>query len=145
MGMTPAALSSSKGDSAAGAADTPRHSGRKPDRRRRRSGADALYAISEAVHSMSVPHPSTSGPSILPPTSPECLTRAIKLVEVEEGDLGVETLMKAVDLFEKDSRAPIAYLAFEKRGMRSTWLHRRLDRVAQESALMDLSVFPPPM
>jgi len=143
--MTPAALSSSKGDSAAGATDTPRHSGRKPDRRRRQSGADALYAISEAVHSMSVPHPSTSGPSILPPTSPEHLTQAIKLVEVEEGDLGAETLMQAVDLFEQDSRAPIAYLAFEKRGMRSTWLHCRLDRVAQELALMDLSVFPPPM
>ena len=70
---------------------------------------------------------------------------AIKLVEVEEGDLGAETLMQVVDLFEQDSRAPIAYLAFEKRGMNSTWLHRRLDRVAQESALMDLSVFPPPM
>src|SRR5882724_2216119 len=142
MGMTPAALSSSKGDSAAGATDTPRHSGHKPDRRRRRSGADALYAISEAVHSMSVPHPSTSGPSILLPTSPERLTWAIKLVEDEGGDLGAETLMQAVDLFEKDSRAPIAYLAFEKRGMCSTWLHRKLDWVAHELAFMDLSVFP---
>jgi len=64
--MTPAALSSSKGDSAAGATDT--HATLlQTDRHRRQSGADALYAISEAVHSMSVPHPSTSGPSILPP------------------------------------------------------------------------------
>jgi len=66
-------------------------------------------------------------------------------VEVEEGDLGAETLMQAVDIFEQDSRAQIAYLAFQKRGMRSTWLHCRLDWMAQESALMDLSVFPPPM
>jgi len=51
----------------------------------------------------------------------------------------------SVDLFEKDSRAPIAYLAFEKRGMRSTWLAPQAGPVAQESALMDLSVFPPPM
>ena len=116
MGMTPAALSSSKGDSAAGAADTPCHSGYKPDRCRCQSGTDALYAISEAVHSMSVPHPSTSGPSVLLPTSPEHLMWAIKLVEVEEGNLGAETLMQVVDLFEQDSRAPIAYLAFEKRG-----------------------------
>ena len=32
--------------------------------------------------------------------------------------------------FEQDSRAPIAYLAFEKRGLCSTWLHCRLDQVA---------------
>ena len=94
---------------------------------------------------MSVPHPLTGGVSVLLPTSPECLTWAIKLVEVEEGDLGVETLMQVVDLFEQDSRAPIAYLAFEKRGMHSTWLHHRLDWVAHESALMNLSVFTPSM
>src|SRR5882724_2807800 len=106
MGMTLAALSSSKGDSAAGAADTPCHSGHETDRHWHWSGADALYAISEAVHSMSVPHLLTGGPSVLLPTSPECLMWAIKLVEVEEGDLGAETLMQVVDHFEQDSRAP---------------------------------------
>ena len=107
-----------------------------------------LYAISDAVQSMSAPHvvqSLTGGPSLLPPTSPERLTRAIQLVEGEEGDMGADILMRAVDLFEQDSRAPIAYLAFEKRGLHSTWLHRRLDRVAHESALMDLSAFPPAM
>ena len=63
-------------------------------------------------------------------------------MEDEEGDLGAETFMQVVDLFEQDSRVPIAYLAFEQRGLRSTWLHRRLDRVAHESGLMSLSMFP---
>ena len=147
MGMAPVVLSSSRGGSHA-ANSTPRNSGRKPDKRQRRSGADVLYAISDAVQSMSAPrgvHSSTAGPSVLPQTSPERLTQAIKLVEGEEGDMGADILMRVVDLFEQDSRAPIAYLAFEKRGLRSTWLHRRLDWVAHESALMDISVFPPAM
>jgi len=139
VGLTPG-LSSQGGSHRA--ADMPRNSGRRPDRRRRRSGADALYALSDAVHSMSVPHSSTVGPSALPPTSPECLTQAIRLAEVEEADLGADLLLRAVDLFEQDSRAPIAYLAFGKRGLRSTWLHRRLDRAAHESGLGSGTLFP---
>ena len=63
-------------------------------------------------------------------------------MEDEEGDHGMDVMMRAADLFEKETRTPIAYLAFTKREMHSTWLHRRLGRGAQEAALMDLSMFP---
>ena len=79
---------------------------------------------------------------MLPPMSPECLTQAIQLVEDEEGEYGMDVLMKAADLFERDTRTPIAYLAFTKREMCSTWLHCRLDLGAQEATLMKLSMFP---
>ena len=82
---------------------------------------------------------------MLPPTSPESLMWAITLVEGEEGDMGDHILMQAVDLFEQDSRAPIAYLAFKKRGFPNTWLHHSLDWVAHDSALINLSEFPPAM
>ena len=124
------------------AADTPRDSGRQPDKCRRRTGTDALFALSDVVQTMNDVHMSVAGPSALPPTSPEHLAQAIRLVEDEEGECGMDVLMKAADLFERDTRTPIAYLAFTKREMRSTWLHRRLDRGAQEAALINLSMFP---
>src|SRR5882724_13502361 len=85
---------------------------------------------------------SVAGPSALPHTSPEHLAQAIRLVEDEEGEYGMDVLMKAADLCERDTRTPIAYLAFTKREMHSTWLHHRLDWGAQEAALMNLSMFP---
>src|SRR5882724_13074981 len=103
---------------------------------------DALFALSNAVHTMNNVHVSVAGPSMLPPMSPECLTQAIQLVEDEEGEYGMDVLMKVADLFERDTRTPIAYLAFTKREMCSTWLHHRLDWGAQEATLMDLSMFP---
>ena len=60
----------------------------------------------------------------------------IKLVEDKEGDNGVDMMMKAADLFKKDTRTPIAYLAFTKRELCSTWLHHMLDQVAQEAAVL---------
>ena len=87
MGMAPVVLSSSKGGIHA-ANDTPHHSSCKPDNFQCQSGADVLYAISEAAQSMSAQcgvHSSTGGPYVLPPISLECLTQAIKLVEGEEG------------------------------------------------------------
>ena len=122
--------------------DTPRDSGHQPDKHRHRTGTDALFALSNAVHTMNNVHVSVAGPSVLPPTSPERLSQAIRLVEDEEGEYGMDVLMKVTYLFERDTRTPIAYLAFTKREVHSTWLHHRLDWGAQEAALMDLSMFP---
>jgi len=101
-----------------------------------------LFALSEAVHSMNEVHSLVAGPPSLPPTSPECLAQAIQLVEDEEGDHGMDVMMRAADLFENDTKTPIAYLAFTKREMHSKWLHHRLGQGAQEAALMDFSMFP---
>jgi len=68
------------------------------------------------------------------------MTKAIWLVEEEEGQGGSDVLMKAVDLFHSDPRNPIAYLAFSKKEMRSTWLHHELDQVAQNAAILDFSM-----
>ena len=86
-------------------------------------GVEAMYALLEAVHSMSGAFASGSTSSVLPPGSLECLTRAIQLVEAEEGRCGLDFVMDAVELFHCDPRNPIAYLAFSQRQMRSTWLH----------------------
>jgi len=83
-----------------------------------------------------------SDPAILPSASPEQMTKAIWLVEEEEGQGGSDVLMKAVDLFHSDPRNPIAYLAFSKKEMRSTWLHHELDQVAQNAAILDFSMLP---
>jgi len=63
-------------------------------------------------------------------------------VEDEEGEYGMDVLRKAANLFERDTRTPISYLALTKREMHSTWLHCRLDWGTQEATLMDLSMFP---
>jgi len=76
-------------------------------------------------------------------TSPECLTKAIKLVEDEEGEMGMESVMLAVDLFQCDCKAPIAYLAFSKMEMRRAWLHCQLAQTTQNTAILDnYSMFP---
>jgi len=83
-----------------------------------------------------------SGPAILLQGSPEQTTKAIWLVEEEEGQGGSDVCMKAVDLFCSDPRKHIAYLAFSKKEMRSTWLHCKLDQVAQNAAILDFSMLP---
>ena len=70
------------------------------------------------------------------------MTKAIQLVEEEEGQGGSDVLMKAVDLFRSDPRIPISYLAFSKKEMRSIWIHRELDQVAQKAAIFDFSMLP---
>ena len=98
-----------------------------------------MFAMSEAV---SRSFSGGSDPAILPSASPEQMTKAIQLVEEEEGWGGSDVLMKAVDLFHSDPRNPIAYLAFSKKEMRSTWLHHELDQVAQNAAILDFSMWP---
>jgi len=98
-----------------------------------------MFAMSEAV---SRSFSGGSDPAILPLASPERMTKAIRLVEEEEVQGGADVLMKAVDLFCSDPRNPIAYLAFSKKEMRSTWLHRELDQVAQNAAILDFSMLP---
>jgi len=125
-----------------GATEFPRDSGCKPDKHQHSSGADGLFAISAAMQSMSGAFASgsgASGPAAAILSSPECLTQAIQLVEVEEADWGSESLMQAVDLFQRDPRTPISYLAFTKRELQSMWLHRQL---AQNMAILDVSLFP---
>ena len=81
-----------------------------------RTGVDAFYALSEAV--------AKSTPA-LPPgglTSPERMTKAISLVEDEEEDMGTEVMMQAVELFQRDHKATIAYLAFKRKESRRVWL-----------------------
>jgi len=61
------------------------------------SGADGLFSISDAVESMSGAFASdsgASGPAAAILKSPEHLTKAIQLVEVEEADWGSESLIK---------------------------------------------------
>jgi len=50
----------------------------------------------------------TGGPSLLPPTSPERLDTGHSTGGGWRRDMGADILMRAVDLFEQDSRAPIA-------------------------------------
>ena len=68
------------------------------------------------------------------------MTKAIQIVEEEEGQGGSDLLMQAVELFCSDSRNPIAYLAFSKKEMRSIWLH--CEQVAQKAAIFDFSMLP---
>jgi len=138
--VTPANLTSKTGKRQA--KELPCDSGRKPDKHQCRSGAEGLFSLSQAVESMASAFASGSGASETPAailTSPECLTKAIQLVEEEEADWGSESLMQAVDLFQHDPRTPIAYLAFTKKELRSMWLHHQL---AQNMAILDVSMFP---
>ena len=97
-----------------------------------------MFSMSEAVAKS---FPGGSGPLVFLPASPERMTKAIQIMEEEEGQGGSDVLMQAVDLFLSDSRNPIAYLAFSKE-MRSTWLHRELGQVAQNAAILDCSMLP---
>ena len=119
-----------------------RDSGHKTDKRQRRSGLGAMYALSDAVQSMSGAFASGSTASVLPPASPEYLTRAIQVVEAEQGEHGPESLMDAVDIFHRDPSYAIAYLAFNEKEMRSTWLQHQLRKAAEEKAILDFSLFP---
>jgi len=40
-----------------------------------------------------------------------------------------------------DPRYPIAYLAFNKKEMRSMWLHHQLRKAAEDQAFLDYSMF----
>ena len=74
-------------------------------------------------------------------TSPQRMSKAISLVEDEERN---ESLMQAIDLFERDRKAPIVYLALKKKEARRAWLHRRLAQEAENTALMNnFTMFPP--
>jgi len=98
-----------------------------------------MFSMSEAVMKGFA---GGSGPEVVPPASPERMTKAIQLVEEEEGQCGSDVLMQAVDLFRSDPRNPIAYLALSKKEMRSIWLHRELAQVAHNAAILDFSMLP---
>jgi len=121
------------------APDTPRDSGHLPDKLQCRTGVEEMFAMSKAVMKGFA---GGSGPEVVPPASPEWLTKAIQLVEEEEGQCGSDVLMQAVDLFHSDPRNPIAYLDFSKKEMRSIWLHRELAQVAHNAAILDFSMLP---
>src|SRR5882724_5733052 len=121
------------------APDTPHDSGHLPDMHWHHTGVEAMFALSEAVtNSFSV----ESGPVVIPPVSPEQMTKAIQIVEEKEGEGGSDLLMQAVDLFHSDSRNPIAYLAFSKKEMKSIWLHCELDQVASSDDTHCIKVHP---
>ena len=101
-----------------------------------------MYALSDAVQSMSGAFVSESTSSALLPASTDCITRAIQVVEAEEEKYGPESLMSAVDLFHHDPKYPITYLAFNKKEMRRMWLHRELRKAAEDQAMLDFSLFP---
>jgi len=82
------------------ATEQPRDSGRISDKCARHLGVEAMYALSESVHTISGAFASGSTSSILLPASPERLTRAIQLVEEEERECGQDSPMEAVDLFQ---------------------------------------------
>ena len=66
-----------------------------------------MYALSDALQSMSGAFVSGSTSSALPPASTDCITRAIQVVEAEEEGYGPESLMSAVDLSHHDPKNPI--------------------------------------
>ena len=101
-----------------------------------------MYALSDAMQSMSGEFVSGSTSSAQLPASTDCITRAIWVVEAEAEDYGLESLMSAVDLFHCDPKYPITYLAFNKKEMRSMWLHRELRKAAEDQAMLDFSLFP---
>src|SRR5882724_12341312 len=96
-----------------------------------------MYALSDAMQSMSGAFVSGWTSSTLPPASTDCITRAIQVVEAEEEYYGPESLMSAVDLFHCDPKYPITYLGFNKKEMRSMWLHRELRKAAEDQAMLD--------
>ena len=113
-------------------------SGHLPDMHQHHTGAEGLFALSEAMtNSFSV----EGGPVAFLPASPERMTKAIQIIKEEEGQGGSDLLMQAVDLFCSDSRNPIAYLDFSKE-MRSIWIHCELDQVAHKVAIFDFSMLP---
>src|SRR5882724_11515533 len=116
----------------------PHDSGHLHDKHQCHTGVEAMFAMSEAVMKGIA---GESGPEVVPPASPEWMTKAIQLVEEEEGQGGSDVLMQAVDLFHSDPRNPIAYLAFSKKEM-SIWLHQVLDKVAHNAAILDFSMLP---
>ena len=98
-----------------------------------------MFAMSEA---MTNSFSDESGPMVLPPTSPERMTKAIQIVEEEAGQGGSDLLMQAVDLFRSDPRNPIEYLAFSKKEMRSIWLHHEVYQGAHNAAILGFSMLP---
>ena len=96
-------------------------SGWLPDKRKRRSGTDALFALADAVQEVAdrlvVGSPQAS--------SPDRMTRAISAVE-EAGELDDESMLDAISLFQNDGKASIVYLAIKKKDLRMKWLQRRL-------------------
>jgi len=67
-----------------------------------------MYALSHTVQSMSGAFASGNTSSALLLASPDHLTRAIQVVEAEEGDYCPESLMNAIDPFHHDPRYSIA-------------------------------------
>src|SRR5882724_9036682 len=123
----------------------PQPSGRKSDKRQRLSGTGALYAMSEAMENMAAGYASSSalGAVLNFQSLPECMTRAIRLVEDQETLLDDQTILQAVGLFHHDPSLATAYLAFGRQGLRSKWLEQELamDSAATASQL-SLPMYP---
>jgi hypothetical protein len=118
-----------------------RASGRKPQKRQRQSGADALFAMSQAMESMAggLASGSATGPLDVPHTSPERMQRAIKLIEGEEDD--DEAVLLAIDLFQRDTSLTTTYLGFGRPVLRRKWLQHQI-AADIASKQLDFHLFP---
>src|SRR5882724_5286 len=103
----------------------PRASGCKSDKCQCLSGAGALYSMSEAMEHMAAGYGSSSAPGAVLnfQSSPEHMTRAIRLVEDQETHLDDQAILQAVGLFHCDPSGH-SLLAFWRQGLRSKWLEQ---------------------
>jgi hypothetical protein len=118
-----------------------RASGHKPQKRQRQSGADALFAMSQAMESMTggLASGSAAGPLDVPHTSPELMQRAIKLIEGEEDD--DEAVLLAIDLFQRDTSLTTTYLGFGRPVLQKKWLQCQI-AADIASKQFDFHLFP---
>src|SRR5882724_2166529 len=120
-------------------------SGHKSDKHQCLSGPCALYAMSEAMEHMAAGYGSSSAPEAVLnfQSSPEHMTRAIRLVEDQETLLDDQAILQEMGLFHRDPSLATAYLAFGRQGLRSEWLEQELamDSAATASQL-SLPMYP---
>lgn len=94
----------------------PWDSGCKAGKCQHYTSIDVLFAISEAVTKVAELENNVPALALGILITPECLSKAISVVEDEEGNMGIESVMQSAALFQQDGKASIAYLAFKKRG-----------------------------
>src|SRR5882724_9948455 len=84
--------------------------------------------MSEAMEHMAVGYGSSSalGAVLNFQSSPERMTRAIRLIEDQETLLDDQAILQAVGLFCHDHSLAKAYLAFGRQGLRSKWVEKEL-------------------
>jgi len=100
------------------------------------------YAISEAMEHMAGGYGLSLTPGVVLgfQNLPECISRAIRMVEEQEVLLDDQDILKAVGLFLHNLSLAMAYLAFRRKGLRSKRMEQDIS-VDSEAVASQLS-FP---